>query len=176
MPTATPRGFTAPIRRTWLARASQTLGAFGVTAVLGLGALGALAERCSPPSPQQQVVDQTNQRRAERGLPALTVDTRLATAAQQHSADQARYNLMSHTGSDGSSAGTRITRQGYRWSAWAENVAAGQRDATTVMNAWMNSSAHRANILSSNVTQIGIGLAYSSNGTPYWTMVLARPG
>ena len=43
------------------------------------------------------------------------------------------------------------------------------------MNGWMNSSGHRANILNGNFTQIGIGLAYSANGTPYWTMDLARP-
>jgi len=178
MPTATPRsGSPASMPRSWMARASQRLGAFAVTAVLGLSAVGAFAEQCAPPpSPQQQVVSQTNQRRAERGLPALSVNSRLTTAAQQHSADQANRNHMTHTGSDGSNAGQRITAQGYRWSAWAENVAAGQRDATAVMDAWMNSSGHRANILSTKVTQIGVGLAYSSDNTPYWTMVLAKPG
>ena len=43
------------------------------------------------------------------------------------------------------------------------------------MNGWMNSAGHRANILSGNVTEIGVGLAYSAGGQPFWTMVLARP-
>ena len=83
---------------------------------------------------------------------------------------------MSHTGSDGSNPGDRIARAGYRFSAWAENVAMGYPDAASVMDGWMNSPGHRANILSGNVTEIGVGLAYAADGAPYWTMVLARPG
>ena len=59
---------------------------------------------------------------------------------------------------------------------WAENVAAGSPTAADVMSAWMGSGAHRTNILNSSAVHIGVGLAYSSNGTPYWTMVLARSG
>lgn len=176
MDAATARLSSDARPRRWLARLSSTVGAFGMTAALGLGAIGALAQQCAPPpSPQQQVVDIANQRRAERGIGPLRVHSSLSTAAQNHSADQARMRRMTHTGSDGSSAGTRISRTGYRWSSWAENVAAGQPDATSVMSSWMGSSGHRANILNSGLTQIGVGLAYSSNGTPYWTMVLARP-
>ena len=83
---------------------------------------------------------------------------------------------MSHTGTDGSNPGDRIARAGYRFSAWGENVAIGYPDAASVMDGWMNSPGHRANILSGNVTEIGIGLAYAADGTPYWTMDLARPG
>ena len=136
---------------------------------------------CTPPPPApapnavQQVVDLTNARRAENGLPALGVNGLLMNAAQGHSADQAARNTMSHAGSDGSNPGQRIARVGYNATAWAENVAAGQPDAGTVMNGWMNSPGHRANILSGNVTEIGVGLAYSAGGQPYWTMVLGRP-
>ena len=73
-------------------------------------------------------------------------------------------------------AGQRATRRDYRWSAWGENVAAGAPDAASVVTGWMNSPEHRANVLNPSYTDIGVGLAYSSNGTPYWTMVLARPG
>jgi uncharacterized protein YkwD len=124
----------------------------------------------------QQVVDLTNARRAENGLGAVSFNAALTNAAQAHSADQAASGTMSHSGTDGSNPGDRIARAGYRASTWAENVAAGYADAAAVMNGWMNSSGHRANILSGNFTQIGIGLAYSANGTPYWTMDLARPG
>ena len=89
--------------------------------------------------------------------------------------DQAARNLMSHTGSDGSNAATRLDRQGYAWQAWGENVAMGYRDAPSVMQGWMGSDGHRRNILSRTVTQIGVGLAYATDGTPYWTQVFAAP-
>ncbi len=64
---------------------------------------------------------------------------------------------------------------GYRFRTWAENAAMGYRTAEHVMSGWMNSSGHRANILRSSVTEIGLGLAYSAGGVPYWTQVFAAP-
>ncbi|MFV0307752.1 MAG: CAP domain-containing protein [Desertimonas sp.] len=164
----------------WLRHAgTRHLGAFGVTAVLALGAGGELIARCTPapaPSQQQQVVDLVNQRRAQAGLPALRVDYRLSNAAQAHSQDQAARRVMSHIGSNGSTVGTRVTRAGYRWSRVVENVAAGYGSAGGAVTGWMNSPSHRANVLDPKVIHIGVGLAYSSNGTPYWTMDAARPG
>ena len=171
-------------RRPWrqrLAKACTTnLGAFGVTAVLGLGTAAAILPQCAPRRhpprrAAQQVVDLTNARRAQYGLPALSVNGALTDAAQAHAADQASVSRMSHAGTDGSDVSARLDRVGYAYSAWGENVAAGYGDAGGVMNGWMNSSGHRANILNGNFTQIGVGLAYSANGTPYWTMDLARP-
>jgi len=162
-------------------RCTADLGAFGVTAVLGLGVAAAILPQCgpapatAPTSASQHVVDLTNARRAQYGLPALSVNGALTNAAQAHSADQAAVRRMSHAGTDGSDVSARLDRVGYAYSAWGENVAAGYGDAGGVMNGWMNSSGHRANILNGNYTQIGIGLAYSANGTPYWTMDLARP-
>lgn len=176
----TPLGSARPARwQAWLRHVlTNHLGAFGVTAVLTLGVGGQLMAQCAPPAPatpQQQVVDLVNQRRASAGLPALRVDGRLTNAAQAHSHDQARRAVMSHIGSDGSTIGTRVTRAGYAWSRASENVGAGQPNAASIVNGWMNSGSHRANVLDRNVIHIGIGLAYSSNGTPYWTMVAARP-
>ena len=160
---------------------------YSVTGILGLGALAGqcAAPQCAPAPPApapapaagaiQQVLDLTNQRRAENGLPGLVLNQALVNAAQGHSDDQAARATMSHSGSDGSSAGQRIERQGYRWSAWAENVAMGYPDAASVMDGWMGSSGHRANILGRNVTEIGIGLAHAADGSPYWTQVFARP-
>src|SRR5829696_4541252 len=156
-------------------RSRRGVRAFGASAIVAIGALVPALQECAPSSQQQQVVDMTNQRRAEAGVPAVRVNSALSAAAQRHSQDQANRNRMSHTGSDGSNAGTRIARTGYRACAWGENVAAGQPDAQHVMQSWMNSPDHRANILSRNYYDIGVGLAYSSGGTPYWTMVLARP-
>jgi uncharacterized protein YkwD len=124
----------------------------------------------------QRVVDLTNQHRAAAGLRALTIDQRLINAAQGHSNDMAAHDKMSHTGSDGSDPGQRISAAGYGWRAWAENVAAGFPDAGSVDQGWWNSPGHRANMLSSSITQIGVGLSYSATGVPYWTQDFGRPG
>ncbi|WP_405426488.1 CAP domain-containing protein [Micromonospora sp. NBC_00617] len=121
----------------------------------------------------QEVVDLVNAERAKAGCKALSVDDKLMTAAQRHSQDQADHQNMSHTGSDGSNTGVRLDRVGYAWRTYGENVAWNQKTPTAVMDAWMNSSGHRANILNCAFTEIGVGIA-SSNG-PYWTQVFAAP-
>ncbi|MCF0097016.1 CAP domain-containing protein [Micromonospora sp. MH99] len=131
------------------------------------GASGSLSAQA------QDVVDLVNAERAKAGCKALSVDDKLMTAAQRHSQDQADHQNMSHTGSDGSNTGVRLDRVGYAWRTYGENVAWNQKTPTAVMDAWMNSSGHRANILNCAFTEIGVGIA-SSNG-PYWTQVFAAP-
>ncbi|MET8044488.1 CAP domain-containing protein, partial [Micromonospora sp. NPDC005215] len=121
----------------------------------------------------REVVDLVNAERAKAGCAALSIDDKLMTAAQKHSQDQADNKNMSHTGSDGSNAGVRLDRVGYAWRTYGENVAWNQQTPAAVMDAWMNSSGHRANILNCAFTEIGVGIA-SSNG-PYWTQVFAAP-
>ncbi|MFC0005846.1 CAP domain-containing protein [Micromonospora siamensis] len=121
----------------------------------------------------QQVVDLVNQERAKAGCKALSVDSKLNLAAQRHSQDQADHQNMSHDGSDGSDAGDRLDRAGYAWRSYGENVAWNQQTPAAVMDAWMNSPGHRANILNCSFTEIGVGVA-RSNG-PYWTQDFATP-
>ncbi|WFE34206.1 CAP domain-containing protein [Micromonospora sp. WMMD975] len=121
----------------------------------------------------QQVVDLVNQERAKAGCKALSVDTKLTLAAQRHSQDQADHKKMTHDGSDGSNVGQRLDRVGYAWRAYGENVAWNQQSPASVMDAWMNSEGHRANILNCGFTQIGVGVA-RSNG-PYWTQDFGTP-
>ncbi|MEU4550448.1 uncharacterized protein YkwD [Micromonospora violae] len=121
----------------------------------------------------REVVDLVNAERAKAGCKALTINDKLMTAAQRHSQDQADHQNMSHTGSDGSNSGVRLDRVGYAWRTYGENVAWNQKTPAAVMDAWMNSSGHRANILNCAFTEIGVGIA-SSNG-PYWTQVFAAP-
>jgi uncharacterized protein YkwD len=123
----------------------------------------------------QRVLDLTNAERTSRGLGALTYNAQLGAAAQAHSQDQANMGTLTHTGSDGSNPGDRITRAGYSWRTWAENAAAGYRSADDVMVGWMNSAGHRANLLNPKVTEIGLGLAFTVNGYPYWTQNFAAP-
>ncbi|WP_431728977.1 CAP domain-containing protein [Verrucosispora sp. TAA-831] len=120
-----------------------------------------------------EVVRLVNVERAEAGCGALSIDDKLMTAAQRHSQDQADTRNMSHTGSDGSNPGDRIDRVGYTWRTYGENVAWNQRTPAAVMDAWMNSDGHRANILNCAFTEIGVGVA-DGNGL-YWTQVFAAP-
>lgn len=120
-----------------------------------------------------EVVRLTNAERVAAGRAALAVHPAVAASADAHSRDQAAMLRMTHTGSDGSNAGDRLTRAGFTWRAWGENVAVGQRSAAEVVRAWMGSAGHRANILNGSFTTIGIGVATGSDGRRYWTMVLA---
>ena len=161
-------------------KAPRALGAYGVTLVLGLFGASGLMRSCTPPATvgapmpiAAQCVQMVNQERAAAGLAPVTSHPAVQKAAELHSADQATRNKMTHTGSNGSNAGRRISAQGYNWATWGENVAAGQPDCTSVMGAWMASSGHRANILNPSMTEIGIGAVTATNGTIYWTMDVA---
>lgn len=118
-------------------------------------------------------VARVNQARAAAGKVALTIDTRLANAATNHSAYQAQLQQMTHAGPGGTDGGERMTAAGFQWSTWAENVAAGQGDCTSVVTAWLNSPTHKANILKTAIRYIGIGNVVGANGVHYWTMDLA---
>ncbi|TVL92236.1 CAP domain-containing protein [Streptomyces sp. SAJ15] len=115
---------------------------------------------------QKRVVELVNAERAKAGCSALTVNAKLTQAAQAHSKDMAAHQNMSHTGSDGSNPGQRITRAGYNWSTYGENVAYGYSTPEKVMQGWMSSAGHKRNILNCSFKEIGVGLAQPGN---YWT-------
>lgn len=126
---------------------------------------------------EDQVLDLINQERTSRGLTAFARDSRLDTAARLHSADMACSNYFDHNSLDGSTPWDRIHRQGYQYSSAAENIAAGYATPTDVVDGWMGSSGHKANILDPDLTQIGIGYAHtdSSKYGAYWTTDFASP-
>jgi len=126
---------------------------------------------------EDQVLTLINAERAAKGLNPLARDSRLDTAARLHSADMACSNYFSHDSLDGSSPWDRIHRQGYEYWFAAENIAAGYGTPAAVVDGWMNSSGHRANILNPDLTQIGIGYAYkgTSDYDSYWTTDFASP-
>jgi uncharacterized protein YkwD len=133
--------------------------------------------RTTPPpaaGPVAEVLRLVNVERAKAGCNALTTDSRLAAAAQAHSADMAANNYFSHTGRNGSDVSDRVEAAGYRWSAVGENIAKGQPTPAAVMQAWMNSSGHRANILHCRYRNIGIGLA-NAGRSPVWTQDFGTP-
>jgi uncharacterized protein YkwD len=108
---------------------------------------------------------------------ALAWNDKLQSAAARHSADMASKNFFSHTGSDGSSAGTRITQAGYAWSAWGENIAAGQSTVQQVVDGWMASPGHCANLMKPTYRHVGVACVSNSASTyrRYWTLDLAKP-
>ena len=107
----------------------------------------------------------------------LTIDARLNAACLTHSRDMTARNFFSHTGSDGSSVGTRVTRAGYTWSAVGENIAAGQRTPQAVVDGWLASPGHCSNIMSANYRHMGIAAVNCSSCTYpiYWTQDFGRP-
>ncbi len=120
------------------------------------------------------VVTYANAARRARGLAPLRASAALNRAALNQAGYMARAGRMTHTGSGGTTVGTRVPQAGYRWSMVGENVAFGQRNSARVVAAWMASPPHAANILNSRYTQIGVGVV-SRHGVLWWCMVLARP-
>ena len=113
-----------------------------------------------------RILELVNAERKKAGCSPVILNATLAKAAQAHSEDMAAHQNMSHTGSNGSSPGDRITRAGYGWSTYGENVAYGYATPERVMTGWMSSPGHKANILNCAFKEIGIGLAQPNN---YWT-------
>ena len=124
---------------------------------------------------EQQVLTLVNQERANRGLAALTLDSELSRVARIKSQDMIDKQYFSHISPTYGSPFEMMEAFGLRFSAAGENIAYGQQTAAEVMNAWMNSAGHRANILSETYTHIGIGVAKAANGTLYWTQMFMNP-
>lgn len=124
---------------------------------------------------ENEVIRLVNVERAKAGLQPLKANWELSRIARYKSQDMATKNYFSHTSPTYGSPFDMIKAFGLSYSAAGENIAAGQTSPQSVMNAWMNSSGHRQNILSPNYTEIGVGLAKSSSGKYYWTQMFRRP-
>lgn len=109
--------------------------------------------------------------------PPVSWSPELAMAAYLHSEDMALNDFFSHTGLDGSSPGQRISRQGYPWRTYGENIAVGYPTVSSVVDAWLQSEGHCLNIMNPAFTEIGAGYAVGEfGGNPaarYWTFDLA---
>jgi uncharacterized protein YkwD len=139
-------------------------------ALLGAVVVASPAEAAVPTTIQMQtdINYWTNRWRIKVGCPALRLDANLARAARNHSSWMARTGTFSHVGSASSSFVTRVKAAGYS-APLSENIAWGYRDGAHVVSAWMQSPAHRANIVNCKAKSVGVGAVYSANGTPYFT-------
>ncbi|WP_347814326.1 CAP domain-containing protein [Alkalihalobacillus sp. LMS39] len=117
---------------------------------------------------ERQVIDLTNAERRRNGLSDLQADTSLSHVARQKSKDMQANNYFSHTSPTYGSPFDMMRDFGIEYRGAAENIAQGQRSAEEVVQAWMNSEGHRANIMNGNFTHIGVG--YTENGH-YWTQM-----
>jgi uncharacterized protein YkwD len=108
-------------------------------------------------------------------VPALAWSATLGGTARAHSADMAANKYFAHASQDGTSFSDRISQAGYRWTSVAENIAAGQQTPAAVVSAWLNSPGHCRNIMSSQVTQLGVGYAAGGTYGSYWTQDFGKP-
>ena len=115
---------------------------------------------------EQQVAVLVNEQRAANGLAPLALSEELSNAARAKSQDMHDNNYFSHTSPTYGSPFDMLKSFGISYRAAGENIAMGYSSPEAVVNAWMNSAGHRANILSSSYTQIGVGYVADGN---YWT-------
>ncbi len=119
-----------------------------------------------------QVLSLVNKERAKEGLAPLTAHASMGNAAMVRAREI--QTSFSHTRPNGSGFSTALKEAGVTYNRAGENIAWGQKTPAQVVNAWMNSSGHRANIMNPNFTRIGIGYLQNSAGTPYWVQLFAN--
>jgi uncharacterized protein YkwD len=168
-PTRTTAARTTPVTRTATATTKATP---RPTATATLSA----AVSAGQTSAAAQVLVLVNQQRAAAGCRPLSTDPKLTELAQDFSAEMAARGFFDHTDPDGKTPWDRAAALGIG-NLGGENIAEGQPTAQAVMDAWMNSPGHRANILDCDYRTIGIGVHYASgseSGGPWWTQDFGR--
>ncbi|HVX35488.1 MAG TPA: CAP domain-containing protein [Hyphomicrobium sp.] len=121
--------------------------------------------------------DIINAYRKKHGLKPLKLNPELTEAAKAHSRDLAKFDRISHYGSDGSNPWDRVKRAGYHARLTAENVGTGQIDFNEVMRGWEESPGHNKNLLTPDATHMGIALVQDpkTEFKSFWTLVIASP-
>ncbi|MBC8587904.1 CAP domain-containing protein [Paratissierella segnis] len=138
------------------------------------------AEPTTPTAPaanlsaeEQEVVRLVNIEREKAGLKAFTASSELSRVARAKSEDMAKNNYFNHTSPTYGSPFDMMKQFGIKYSTAGENIAKGYLSAQSVVNGWMNSSGHRANILNPSFNKIGVG-AYKAGSTTYWTQMFTN--
>ena len=125
----------------------------------------------------QAIFDLTNEERRRAGLPVLRANARLMEAARLQAEQMAQLQQIDHVLPDARypAPPDRLAAAGYRWQAYGENLAAGQRTAAIAVSDWMDSSGHRANIVHTSFTELGTAFTRDANGRAYYVQVFGRP-
>lgn len=156
-----------------LAACSSSSGGGGETSTSTMNQPSSVPVVTPPSTPiDQSFAGMLNGVRSSNRAGAVTYDARLGRAAQGHANDMLANNFFSHTGSNGSSVGDRVTAQGYQWSTVGENIARGQPDEEAVLEAWVNSPGHQRNNVNPNFEDFALAKV-GSGSRQYWVLVLA---
>lgn len=132
------------------------------------------AERTEATQQAREVLKIVNQERQKQGLEPLVISAKLTDIANKKAQDMADNGYFDHTSPTYGSPFDMLKRFGVQYTAAGENIAAGQKNATEVMDSWMNSSGHRANILNANYEQIGIGYVEGGRWGTYWVQLFIK--
>jgi len=123
---------------------------------------------------EQAVLEATNAERKKAKLDPLSADPQLTEAARKHAANMARQAKLDHT-LDGKDAADRIKAAGYSFRRMGENIAHNYQTPADAVDGWMKSKGHKENLLNAELTHIGVAVAKSDKGEPYWVQVFATP-
>ncbi|NOT71180.1 MAG: CAP domain-containing protein [Hyphomicrobium sp.] len=125
----------------------------------------------------QMARDVINAYRKDKGLKPLKLSPELTEAAKAHARDLAKWDRISHYGSDGSNPWDRVKRTGYKARLTAENVGTGQIDFSEVMKGWKDSPGHNKNLLMTDADHMGVALVQDpkSEFKSFWTLVIGSP-
>lgn len=172
--TRTTTGSTAPVAGTKVASADNApQGTFDKAPKGALSDRDYTATKLDPDAVRELV----NLYRKQNGLKPLTLNTALSEAAKNHSRDLAKWDRISHFGSDGSNPWDRVKRTGYNARLAAENVGTGQVTIEEVFKGWKESPGHNKNLLLADAEHMGIALVHEpkSEFKTFWTLVLGSP-
>lgn len=149
------------------------------------GAQGSVPQQPQQKPPQQndtpqvnsskaaEILNLVNKERSAAGLAGLKTDAQLDRLAQMKAEDMAKNNYFAHNSPTYGSAFDMMKNYGVPYRTAGENLAKGQKTSQAVMNGWMNSPGHRANIMEARYTRLGVGYTVDKNGTPYWVQMFA---
>ena len=171
-----------PIGATATPAGSVTPTATGPTPTQGASGASSLTAACAFTTDRTKltgVISALNAYRAQKGLPAYTVNSKLAEAAQRHANDIACHKIYVHTGTDGSTAQSRVRDTGYVARAVSENVNGNfpPLDGQAAINWWINDKGdarHGQNLISTTFTEIGVGYAFFDD-YGFYALVFAQP-
>lgn len=126
-------------------------------------------------SQANEVLNLVNQERKKNGLTALTLSSKLTSIANTKAKDMAVNKYFSHNSPTYGTPFEMLQKFGVKYKSAGENIAAGQKTPAQVMDSWMNSSGHRANILSKNYTELGVGFYAGGSYDTYWVQLFIKP-
>jgi uncharacterized protein YkwD len=109
--------------------------------------------------------------------PPVRWNEQLEEAAALHAKDMAAHQYLEHKGRDGSTPSQRISRTGYRWRMVGENIAAGQVTPSDVVEDWIASPGHCANLMNANYTEMGVAFTVNmeAKAVVYWAQEFGKP-